>query len=186
MLGLRKRFRIVDLQFVNDGFKHGFEAMGGGIDGVRRFDGAFRVDGLRLAHRVKASGIARDRFAAFRIEWIGLQRPGNVMDLFGSFKHDLLRRGAAIAAGDRPCHDGLARFSEVLLERFNFRFELPEECRRLAQRRLQAANGIFQHRAIETPGAAAMLGEKPASARRFQQRGFDRAIFGFAIVSGDR
>lgn len=184
-LGLWVRFYGVDLQFVNNGFKHGFEAMGSGIDGVGRFDGTFRVDGLRLAHRIKAAGIARNCFAAFGIEWIGLQRPGDVMDLLCRFQHHMLRRGIAIAGCSLTRHEGLARFSEMLLERFNFGFELPEECRRLAQRRLQAADGIFKHGTIKTPGAAAVLGEKPASARRFQQGGFDRAIFAFAIVSCD-
>ena len=58
------------------------------------------------------------------------------------------------------------------------RLELPEQRRRLAQRRLQFAQGLIEADAVEPARAAAVLGEEPAARRAFQQRLLDRMVLG--------
>ena len=71
-------------------------------------------------------------------------------------------------------------------EVFDFAFELPKQGRRLAQRALQAADGIFQQCAVKAAGATPVLRQKPAPARGFEQRGLNGAALGVQIFGTGR
>ena len=134
-----------------------------------------------LAQRVEAGRIARDLFAALGIEGIGLQRPGDFVQVFGGLQ-DGARcqcRHAPVWLAEGGC--GLASSSSRMAFEVRFQIgqlvlQLIEQRGRLAQRRLQAADRIFQQRAVEPARAAAMLGEEPAPARTLEQRRLDGAV----------
>ena len=145
---------------------------------------ALRMRRLILAHRIDAGGVARDLLASSRIEGIGLQVPGNLVQLFRRLQHQMRRRRAQFGhrcrrSVRRPRQKLFAQRRNMRFQVADFALQLIEQRRWLAQRGLQAADGIFEQRTVETTRTAPMLRQKPASARTFEQGLLDCPVLVF-------